>query len=186
MEETRNRLIEGARRWLIENGHQEFSVRKAARCAGINHGMVHHLFGSKEKLVLAVLEHELGKHVDSMDDRTGEVGNILNTEEAEKRKKMLAEHLMKDDDHVALLREMLSLAEEMPAVKTMLAGHLRLRREQIASRLGSRDPGAAALFMAAIMGLHFLRAIDPELPVEAAVESLWQLGKKLANGATEK
>jgi len=186
MEETRNRLIQGARRWLIENGHQEFSVRKAARCAGINHGMVHHLFGSKEKLVLAVLEQELGKHVDNMEDRPGGVDTIMNEEEAGQRKRMLTEHLVNDDDHLVLLREMLSLAEEMPAVKTMLVEHLRLRREQIAVRMGSRDPGAATLLLAAIMGLHFLRVIDPELPVGAAVDSLWALGQRFVAEAAEK
>lgn len=186
MEETRMKLIQGARRCLIEMGHQEFSVRRAARFAGINHGMVHHLFGSKENLVLAVLAQELGEHSDETDDRSDEPAKALTAEETEQRRKYLNDHLMHDDGHIAILREMLSLAEDMPSVKQLMVDHLRARREQLSRRFGSGDEGPATLLLAAIMGLHFLRAIDPQLPVESAVDSLWQIGNKLVEEATRK
>jgi AcrR family transcriptional regulator len=54
--ETRARLIDAALRLLSERGVAGVSVRDVAALAGVNHGLVHRYFGSKEALVRAAVE----------------------------------------------------------------------------------------------------------------------------------
>ncbi|MCK6524159.1 TetR/AcrR family transcriptional regulator [Myxococcota bacterium] len=54
-EETRARLRAAAAELLRDRPPAEVSVREIAQRAGVNHGLVHRLYGSKDALVLAVL-----------------------------------------------------------------------------------------------------------------------------------
>ncbi len=54
-EAVREALIAAGARLFAEHGHAAVSVREVAREAGVNHGLVHRHFGSKEGLVLAVM-----------------------------------------------------------------------------------------------------------------------------------
>ena len=47
-------LLEAAMACFAECGPNDVSVRAIAECAGVNHGLVHHYFGSKAGLVDAV------------------------------------------------------------------------------------------------------------------------------------
>lgn len=50
-------LLEAAGRLFVERGPAAVSVRQIAAEAGVNHGLVHQYFGSKDGLVHATLEH---------------------------------------------------------------------------------------------------------------------------------
>jgi AcrR family transcriptional regulator len=54
-EETRARLRAAAAELLRARPPGEVSVREIAQRAGVNHGLIHRLYGSKDELVLAVL-----------------------------------------------------------------------------------------------------------------------------------
>lgn len=55
-EASKQALIAAATELLAERGPKDVSVREIARRAGVNHGLVHHYFGSKAGLVTAVLD----------------------------------------------------------------------------------------------------------------------------------
>ena len=60
---SEERLLAAAGDLLVEVGPHGATVREIARRAGVNHGLVHHYFGSKEQLLRAamiVLLEELG------------------------------------------------------------------------------------------------------------------------------
>jgi AcrR family transcriptional regulator len=59
---VRAALIEAAGGLFAERGPARVSVREVAAAAGVNHGLVHHYFGSKDALLRAVLD-ELAAHV---------------------------------------------------------------------------------------------------------------------------
>jgi AcrR family transcriptional regulator len=58
--DTRQRLLQAARRILAERGFEGTSVRAVTEAAGVNLGAVTYHFESKEKLYHAVLEQVLG------------------------------------------------------------------------------------------------------------------------------
>ena len=49
-------IVEAASRCLIERGGAAFSTRGVATAAGVNQSLIHYYFGTKERLMLAVLE----------------------------------------------------------------------------------------------------------------------------------
>lgn len=53
---AREAIVEAARRALIERGHARVSTRVVAAAAGVNQSLIHYYFGTREKLLLAVLE----------------------------------------------------------------------------------------------------------------------------------
>lgn len=52
----REALVEAAGRCIVARGHAAFSTRRVAAEAGVNQSLIHYYFGTKERLMLAVLE----------------------------------------------------------------------------------------------------------------------------------
>lgn len=55
---TRLRIVDAARDVLIERGYADTSTRAVAEQAGVQLSLVHYHFGSKQQLLVAVLERE--------------------------------------------------------------------------------------------------------------------------------
>lgn len=53
---TRGRILQAARRRLVEGGYANLNVRDIARDAGVNHALIGYHFHGKQQLVLAVLD----------------------------------------------------------------------------------------------------------------------------------
>ncbi|MBV9232115.1 MAG: TetR/AcrR family transcriptional regulator [Chloroflexi bacterium] len=54
--ETAARILEAAYRRLASDGYARLNMRDVAVEAGVNHALIHYYFGSKDQLVIAVLE----------------------------------------------------------------------------------------------------------------------------------
>lgn len=54
-QDTRSSILEAARRAFAEKGFDKASIRGIARDAGVDPALVHHYFGTKEKLFLEVM-----------------------------------------------------------------------------------------------------------------------------------
>jgi AcrR family transcriptional regulator len=57
---TREAILEAAGRCIIRSGHARLSTRAVAQEAGVNQSLIHYHFGTKERLMLAVLERMTG------------------------------------------------------------------------------------------------------------------------------
>ena len=57
-EETKQKIMDGARKSLIKEGHRRSTIKVIAGYARVNHGLVHHYFGSKEELMVALIQHQ--------------------------------------------------------------------------------------------------------------------------------
>lgn len=62
--ETRKRIVEAAEHVLHERGFADVSTRKVADEAGVPLSQIHYHFGSKQKLMIALLEHQNAKLVE--------------------------------------------------------------------------------------------------------------------------
>lgn len=54
--DTRSRILDAAFRCLTTHGYAALTVRNIARDAGVNHALISYYFGTKDKLVVAVLD----------------------------------------------------------------------------------------------------------------------------------
>jgi AcrR family transcriptional regulator len=161
---TRDRLIDAARQCLLARGHQACSVKAIAEAAGVNHGLVHHYFGSKEQLWVAVVEREAERLR----------GSLEAAPEAFMDRFYVPE-LLRHPDRMRLAVELLALSRSAPAVAGALREHFRLNRQAVARRFGIADEPAATLLFAALFGMVIHSGLDPELPVEAAARHLMNL-----------
>jgi len=66
--DTRNRILEAARRVLAEEGTDRFTTRRVAELAGVSHGMCHYHFKDKRDLVLALLVHARRDWVEPLEE----------------------------------------------------------------------------------------------------------------------
>ena len=55
---TRDNILQAAKQALLDTGYAELSTRKIAVAAGVPLSQIHYHFGSKQGLVLEVLEDE--------------------------------------------------------------------------------------------------------------------------------
>jgi AcrR family transcriptional regulator len=56
LDQTRTKILDAAFRQLAERGYSALSVREIGKEAGVNHALVNYYFGSKDKLVVEVLD----------------------------------------------------------------------------------------------------------------------------------
>lgn len=56
-EQGRQRLLDAAVELALETGGPDFTVREVAAKAGLNHGLVHRYFGTKDVLISAVIKN---------------------------------------------------------------------------------------------------------------------------------
>ncbi|MCD6681784.1 MAG: TetR family transcriptional regulator [Burkholderiaceae bacterium] len=54
--DTRARILDAAFRCLASSGYAALSVRQIAKDAGLNHALISYYFGTKDRLVIAVLD----------------------------------------------------------------------------------------------------------------------------------
>ncbi|WP_224364517.1 TetR/AcrR family transcriptional regulator [Hyalangium versicolor] len=64
--DARERLITAGYRVLAERGYEATTVKEVAREAGVNQGLVHYYFGSKDALLLAVTAEARRQHEEEL------------------------------------------------------------------------------------------------------------------------
>src|SRR5688500_5283940 len=55
--DTEAKILAAAFRRLAQEGYAALSIREIAKDAGVNHALINYHFGSKDQLVIAVLDH---------------------------------------------------------------------------------------------------------------------------------
>ncbi|MEE3849837.1 TetR/AcrR family transcriptional regulator [Gordonia sp. LSe1-13] len=78
---TRTALLTAAESLLLTEGYEQVSVRAICAAAGANPAAVHYHFGSKDALVVALLEDRMGPHwadlLDRFDATSAEVTDLV-------------------------------------------------------------------------------------------------------------
>ncbi|HKI96848.1 MAG TPA: TetR/AcrR family transcriptional regulator [bacterium] len=160
---TRERLMDAARDCLLEHGHQACSVKAIAERAGVNHGLVHHYFGSKEGLWQAVIQRE----VEAMHATLEATPRFLDG--------FFLPELLRHPQRMRLALEFLSMSRSHPAVAESLREQFRLNRKVLRRQLGLPDETSATLAFATFFGLVIHSGLDPDLDVQPAAERLLEL-----------
>ncbi len=155
------KLLDAVRTCLIEKGYAACSVKCIAVEAGVNHGLVHHYFGSKDGLFAALVEE--------MDEEIGqELDQVRSREEVQD---FLVQIVFV---RARLLNEIYTIARYQPLVRDSFSRFLERRRKQLGDLLGLEGEDRRRLFTAAIQGLAIQSQVDRNLPVFSLVEDLLQ------------
>ena len=155
---TKSALIEAAEQVLHDVGFAGLSTRRVAETAGVPLSQIHYHFGSKSKLMLAVLLDQNRKLLDRQTEMYGEEVPLW------KRYEQACDFLEDDleSGYVRILQEMTAAGWSDPAiaavVRDQLEGWMRLLSdvaEQASEKLGGLGPFTPAE-LAWLIGLAFL------------------------------
>ena len=180
-EETKQKIMDGARKSLFKEGHRRSTIKVIADYAGVNHGLVHHYFGSKEELMVALIQHQ-----------SQQVLPVLFRDHPDWLEELLQEHRPKDlvkmnqeqldqfmdagmdrffsvyDDFDKILSEFMAMSAEMPKVANKLREVLRKRRKFLGLIFNNNNPGFATLLVASLTGLLLHYRLDPKIAIKEA------------------
>jgi AcrR family transcriptional regulator len=178
-ERTRQRVLAAATKVFARRGYHRATVDEIASEAGFTIGALYSNFSGKEELFLALADHQVEK-------RVAEVGAMADAAEGDEPSKDAAEQfrafLERDPEWPLLFYEFWSVSVRNPELQGELAKRRDAIRdaladclERIAKRHGFRlrfpAPVLATAIAAALNGLAFERAADPEaLPDEVFAE----------------
>jgi AcrR family transcriptional regulator len=188
-EATRSAILDAAREQLLSEGYAGMSTRKVAEGAGVPLSQVHYHFGSKQRLILSLLEEENRHRLERQTELYAEPLPLW------KRYEQACDYLEDDleSGYVRVLQEMIAAGWSNPeigaAVRELLRGWLDLLTdvardaERLHGPLGPFSPEEAAtmignLFMGAeaMLLLGFDRQ---QLPIRSALRRLAEVIRQL-------
>ena len=191
--DTRTVIVEAARTCLLAEGHSRISTRKVADQAGVPVSQLHYHFGSKQGLLLAVLEAENQRLLERQSRMYAAERPLW--QRYEQACDFLEEDL--DSGYVRVLQEMIAEGWSNPAVgqsvRELLGGWYALLTDvasEAEARYGSLGPFTAAevatLIGNAFIGSEALILLGFErddLPVRAALRRVGVLIRNLESSS---
>ena len=187
--DTHGAILAAARACLLADGYANLSTRRVAETAGVPLSQIHYHFGSKQRLILALLEAENARLLERQ--RTMYGGPEPLWQQWERACDFLDEDL--ESGYVRILQEMIAAgwsdAEVAAAVREYMAGWYTLLAEvaeREAHRVGGLGPFTPAE-VATLMGLPFMGAEgaillglpDSLVPARSALRKVGQVLRML-------
>ena len=180
-EETKQKILDGARKSLIKEGHRRSTIKVIADYAGVNHGLVHHYFGSKEELMVALIQHQSQQvlpvifrdHPEWLVElqqgrRPKDLAKMNQKQLGELMRTGMDRFFSVYDDFDKILSEFMAMSAEMPKVAGKLRGVLRKRRKLLGLIFDNNNPGFATLMMASLTGLLLHYRLDQKIAIKEA------------------
>ena len=180
-EETKQKIIDGARKSLIKEGHRLSTIKVIAGYAGVNHGLVHHYFGSKEDLMVALIESQAQKalnllfrnHPDWLEEitkgrRPKGLAKMKQREIVQFMRTRMDQFFLIYDDFAKIHIEFLAMSAEMPKVLKKLKENLRKHRKLLGLVFNKSNPGFTTLLLASTTGLLLHYRLDPKIAIKEA------------------
>jgi AcrR family transcriptional regulator len=190
---TRSLILEAARKQLLSEGYGGLSTRKVAEAAGVPLSQLHYHFGSKQRLILMLLEEENQRRLDRQTRMFAEGAPLW------KRYEQACDYLEDDLDsgYVRILQEMIAAGWSNPeigaATRKLLRGWLDLLTDL--AREAERDHGplgpftpeeAATLIGNAFAGAEALLLLGfdrRQLPIRSALRRISVVIRQLEESA---
>ena len=162
--DTRGEVLDAARAEFGARGYDGASIRAIARTADVNSALVHHYFGTKQRLFLAALDFPL--------DPSAIAAHILDGERATigERTVRLVVRVWEDPDQRDRLLAALRAAGGNEQFAALLRGFMRRELvEPLAAALGGPDAALRVeLAMSQIVGLAMARYVLAVEPLASA------------------
>ena len=143
---TREAILDAARRAFAEQGYQHATIRGVADLAGVDPALVHHYFGTKQRLFVAAVQLPVNpvEHLMAvLEEDPGQIGRRLVAtflsvwDHAAEQSPLLAlvRSAVGDDRAAALLREFITEEVLGPIARRLGSPDARLRATLVGSQL---------------------------------------------------
>lgn len=173
-EETRERIVAGAYRTLIQQGYEATSVKDIAQEAGVPPGLIHYYFTSKEELLVAAIRYGCNQIIPLQ-----EIPDRLTLHDAFA---FVKTHWSADRGFYRLLFDMIGVgfhhAHIAQEVRDFI-GEQRASVEQLVQKAlterGSSETDASALaatIWGALIGIVLQDLLDPAFEANGAINAL--------------
>ena len=191
--EKAQRIIAAMRASVSRRGAAGSTFDHVAREAGVSRGLLHYYFGSKERLLVEVVRHDLEVRIRNMDERLAAAGSV--DEILEALVVGLNEFIEDEAGGQAVIYEMLSasrhseeirseLAELYRRWRAQLAGWLRVKEREGMIRLQAEPEAIASILFSLGDGFGIQVLSDPDWDQGAAFELGLATARRLL-GATD-
>ena len=165
--DSKQKILDGLRRLLLNQGHQGLSIRALANEAGVNHGLVHHYFGSKEGAIKALMDQVTTEKLQQVIQR-------IQTGPTEEITEAFVDLWIKDEDFGRLILEFNYLGTLYPQINLAIQEITQQRRYFLTQVFGLEE-SEALLFQSVIVGIQLLRRELPVSQVEEAANELFRI-----------
>ncbi len=162
---TKDKIIKGAKDFLLREGQAGFTVRAIAAEAGVNPGLVHHYFGSKENLIIALIDIEAEAPFVKLKE------SIIGKNPQDILSDVLKSYFL-NKEFVNLLLEFINLAQHSEIVKAKVRSIMSNRKDFITSQLGIEDPVDKTVFAGGLLGIVLQSRVLDEIDIEISVRRL--------------
>jgi AcrR family transcriptional regulator len=164
---TKDKILEGAKSYLLKHGQVGFTVRSVATEAGVNQGLVHHYFGSKENLVLELIDSVVTKPFAIAKE-------LIAGQPKSEIRNVILNVLLRNNELINLLIEFIYFAQHSPAIKSKIKLVMQERREYFANALGIKDESDKYAFNAGLFGIILVNRIDEKNDIETSISKLFE------------
>jgi len=176
---TKDKILLGAKNHLLKHGQGSFTIRAIAKEANVNPGLIHHYFGSKENLVLSLVETESNNVLQYIKNSL-EHAVVENEADAETIRSSMIENFLTNTVAIKLFTEAIFLTDNSPALKERMKKFAASRREVITSLLGINDPVGEIIFQAGVLGMILLNKLDDSIDLETVLKTLYETTRNIS------
>ncbi len=193
--DTAERILEATRAALVESGYAALSTRAIAESAGVPLSQIHYHFGSKQQLVLSLLERENARLLARQKQMYGSDQPLW------KRWEQACDFMEEDlaSGYVRVLQEMTAAGWSEPAVAAAVRGYLvgwfelltDVAEQVPAAGRGGRGIPFEPAELASLIAVAFLGAEsmillgfgEEQVPIRAALRRVGELIRALEENA---
>ena len=155
--DTREKLIDAAAKCLLENGCHATCVKAVAETAGVNHGLVHHYFGSKEGLFIELAKKSF-ENIKPASDFTLESEEDIIC--------YLKDRIVPS---LRMMLELRSMSFHMPELHRHMAD-LAIELRSILVDFLHIEEETAFILMGSVLGLGFHSFLEPSIDIEKHIQ----------------
>jgi len=163
---TKEKILVGAKQYLLAHGQAGFTIRAVALEAGVNKGLVHHYFGSKENLVLELIDYVAAFPFELLKQ-------VIAEKTHDEVKEVIIELILKNTDLVNMIFEFLYFARHSEKIKDKLRLVAKERRELVATYFGIEDLQEKYTLNAGIFGIVFFSRLEEDIDIGLALNKFF-------------